>query len=378
MRSILDTDLYELTMGQAVLKKFPYAQAEYSFFNRRLKQQITREMADRIHKKILACQDLALTDYEANFLLVRCPYLQPWYVDWLRQFRLNAKHVTIYNSPTFSIDIKGPWCETIYWEVPILAIITEEIMLTQGVEVNLETQSIIARNKMAMLSDHACLFAEFGTRRRYSYEVQDAVLSNLRCASLLGTSNVHLAHKYDLKPIGTMAHEWIQAISGLVGLRHANKFALEAWNDVYGGDLGIALSDTFTSEAFFKDFDGSMSRMFDGVRHDSGNPMEFARRVIAHYTKLRINPFTKQIVFSDSLNVRKCIELADALRGKIQVSFGIGTHLTNDVPSTIPANIVIKLIAIDGIPVIKLSDDPGKAIGDPKAINVAKWTFGIA
>jgi len=383
VQSLLDNDTYKFSMQQAVLKKFPYAQAEYRFFNRNPKQQITKPMIDRIQEKILACQDLALTDDEANFLLAKCPYLQPWYVDWLRQFRLNAKHVKIYNSPTLSLDIEGPWCDTIYWEVPLLAIITEEIMKAQkelgdeefaGVE-------IAARIKGRKLAENNCKFADFGTRRRFSYEVHDAVIQNLEQGaggSFIGTSNVHFAMKYGLTPIGTMAHEWIQAISGLVGLRHANRFALDAWNDVYKGSLGIALTDTFGSAAFFKDFDGVQARLFDGLRHDSGDPLDFLAKAVAHYKSLGIDSKTKTIIYSDSLNVGKCAFYQRATAPSMKCAFGIGTHLTNDVPGTTPANIVIKLVEIDGIPVVKLSDDPGKAIGDPKAIDVAKWTFGIA
>jgi nicotinate phosphoribosyltransferase len=174
-----------------------------------------------------------------------------------------------------------------------------------------------------------------------------------------------------------MAHEWVQGVSALVGLRYANRFAMEAWNDVYNGDLGIALADTFGSNAFFRDFDGRLARMFDGVRHDSGNPFSFADQAIYHYERLRIDPKSKTIVFSDSLDVDKCVELQKAFGDKIKLSFGIGTHLTNDVPGTTPTNIVIKLTGIDGIPVVKLSDDMRKAIGDPKALDIALWTFGL-
>ena len=375
--TILDTDMYKFSMGQAVLKKFPHARAKYRFVNRNPRQVITPAMAERIQERVYEYIDATLNDEEVNFLLGNCRYLQPWYVDWLQQFRLNPLHVKVYNSPTFSLEVEGPWCETIYWEVPLLAIITNQIMEAQPASVDFQMQTDQAAQKLTALSNGLCSFAEFGTRRRYSYAVQDAVLRGLQGPNLVGTSNVHFAHKYGLRPIGTMAHEWIQAISGLVGLRHANKFALEAWNDVYNGDLGIALPDTFGSEAFFQDFDGMYSRLFDGVRHDSGDPLEFAKRTIEHYKAKRIDPTSKMIIFSDALNVAKCVEIKWQLTGKIGVSFGIGTHLTNDVPGTTPANIVIKLVEINDIPVVKLSDDPGKAIGDSKAIDVAKWTFGI-
>jgi len=366
-------------MGQAVLKKFPKAQATYRFVNRNAHQPVTKVMAKYVSSHMWGYSRAKLTDKESLFLREKCPFLEGWYIDWLEHFQPNPHLVKI--TPTDAgteIEISGLWAETIYWEVPLLAIVTEQIMAQQQPRPNWDEQKEQALKKAGMLLAEDCRFAEFGTRRRYSYHMQDMVVGALKkFPNFIGTSNVHFAMKHGVKPIGTMAHEWIQAISALVGLRHANKFALEAWNDVYEGDLGIALPDTFGTSAFLQDFDGKLARLFDGVRQDSGNSKEFARRMINHYKWLRVDPMSKTIIFSDSLDVPKCISLQREFAQQTKVAFGIGTNLTNDVPGTISANIVIKLVEIDNVPVVKLSDDPKKAIGDPKAIDVAKWTFGI-
>ena len=194
----------------------------------------------------------------------------------------------------------------------------------------------------------------------------------------LGTSNVHLAHAHDVQPVGTMAHEWIMAHSTLAGLRHANRFALKAWRKVYRGQLAIALTDTYTSEVFFRDFDFYYARVYDGVRQDSGPPLEFADQVVAHYKKLRIDPATKTIIFSDGLNAETAVRLKNHCGARIRCAFGIGTNLTNDFERSEALNIVIKLVGIDGVPVVKLTDDPAKATGPPDAIRAAKRAlFGV-
>jgi len=383
VKSMTDQDLYKLTMQQAALQLYPRATAKYRFVNRNKDQKITSEMIKNIREEVDGLYDsLLLTSLEADWLAKACPYLYPWYIKWLGSFRLDGRQVKISeHDGDMQLTIEGPWCETIYWEVPLLAIITRQIMKAQKELDDEEFAGVdmAARIKGKKLAENGCKFADFGTRRRFSYEVQDAVIQNLEWGaggSFIGTSNVHFAMKYGLKPIGTMAHEWIQAISGLVGLRHANRFALDAWNDVYKGSLGIALTDTFGSDAFFKDFTGVNARLFDGVRHDSGEPLSFLAKTVAHYKSLGIDPKTKTIIYSDSLNVDKCAFYQRASAPNMKCSFGIGTYLTNDVPGTRPANIVIKLVEIDGIPVVKLSDDPGKAVGDPAAISNARWTFG--
>lgn len=384
--SIIDTDLYKLTMGQAVMQHFPRAIAKYRFVNRNPDQPISGEMIEEIKQCIEDMSDLRLTFAEAEFLRDCCPYLTPWYVDWLYQFTFDPSQIKIFEVKRedgqfdMQLEVEGPWYKTIYWEVPLLAIITGVIMSKQKdiEDIDIDAQIVLAGKKAETLEAGDCRFAEFGTRRRFSSLVQAEVVATMSSfGNFIGTSNIRFAMDNIVKPIGTMAHEWVQGVSGIHGMWDANKLALELWADTYGGDLGIALPDTFGSGAFFKDFDKSLAKLYDGVRHDSGPPVDFGWRVVGHYEKLGIDPKPKMIVFSDSLNVDKCVRLAQYFKDKIKVSFGIGTHLTNDVPGTKPANVVLKLVGMDNHHVVKLSDDPGKEIGDSKAIEVAKWMFNI-
>ncbi|WP_333788161.1 nicotinate phosphoribosyltransferase, partial [Methanomethylovorans sp.] len=230
------------------------------------------------------------------------------------------------------------------------------------------------------LNGHGCLFTEFGTRRRRSFQLQDKVievLCGLPCFT--GTSNVHLARKYGIKPVGTIGHEWIMGNSALMGLRRANYFAFDNWVKVYAGNLGIALSDTFGTDAFFADFDLRLSKLYDGVRHDSGDPFGFTDKVIGHYRSMGIDPMKKTLVFSDSLHAADAIRLKEHCAGRINCSFGIGTSLTNNQDffrTTPPLNIVIKMHSINDIPVVKLSDSCEKETGDRDALRVANYIFG--
>jgi nicotinate phosphoribosyltransferase len=232
------------------------------------------------------------------------------------------------------------------------------------------------------LNTAGCKWADFGTRRRRSYEVQKTVIDALKTFNgFVGTSNVHFAHQFGCKPIGTMAHEWIMGNSAMCGLRRANKYALENWIEVYGADLGIALTDTYGTEAFLRDFDMQLAKLFDGPRHDSGSPYKFADTFINHYMGMRIDPLAKNIVFSDGLDTDLAVEIQGYCDRRIGCSFGIGTHFTNDfMTASDPAtksralNMVIKLRTCNGIEVVKLSDDEGKATGDKDAVRVAEWT----
>ncbi|MEZ5336471.1 MAG: nicotinate phosphoribosyltransferase [Methanolobus sp.] len=244
----------------------------------------------------------------------------------------------------------------------------------------LEDYAKLMVNFAMELEHNKCGFSEFGTRRRRSFELHDLVVRKLhKCKTFSGTSNVFLAKKYGVKATGTIGHEWIMGNSALVGLRNANLFALENWTTVYKGNLGIALSDTFGSEPFFRNFNLKLSKLYDGVRHDSGDPLAFAERVINHYEEMGINPLTKVIIFSDSLSAENAVKIKKECESRINCIFGIGTSLTNNhefFRSSPPLNMVIKLHSIDGIPVVKLSDDEGKETGDKDAIRVANYIFG--
>lgn len=390
IQSILDTDLYKLTMQQAILSQFPHAQAEY-VFNNRDKSFVfglekatpsdfsTDEFLCELKDSIAWLSELGLTQEEEIWLRDNCRFLKPAYLEYLRNYRFNPDELEIINhNGDLQIHIRGPWHSTVLWEVPLMAIISE--LYFKHVDTDWKWDREAYQCKTGDKADVIQKgFAEFGTRRRRSYEVQDAVVDILAAGNeCVGTSNVHLAMKYGMKPIGTMAHEWISAVAILDAMNHPNRAMMARWNKVYKGDLGIALTDTFGSDSFFRDFDLHWAKLYDGVRHDSGDPLEFADKVIAHYKKLNIDPMSKVIIFSDGLNAEKAAEIRAYCAGKIKCSFGIGTNLTNDFKDqgSKALNIVIKLWSINGRPAVKLSDVPTKAIGDRDAVRVMRWIHG--
>lgn len=394
IKSILDNDLYKFTMQLAVLELFPKAEAEYRFTNRG-SQRFSTEFVEELERIIGEdISKLVLTEEEYNWLSEHCPYLKPMYLEYLKNYRFNPGEVKVCLTKEKDLDIriKGPWHRTILWEIVLMATVSELYFTTiekesKGNSQNGRTsESILAayENKILemgkALEENNCLFSEFGTRRRRSSELHDHVIKALTgIKTLTGTSNVYFAKKYGLKPIGTVGHEWIMGTSALVGLRYANRFAFENWIEVYNGDLGIALTDTFGSKAFFKDMDLKLSKIYDGFRHDSGDPYNFVDAVIEHYRKMSIDPMKKLVVFSDALNSDTAIQLQKYCEGKINCSFGIGTSLTNNSDffrESPPLNMVIKLHSIDGIPVVKLSESPEKETGERDAIRVANYIFG--
>ena len=394
INSILDNDLYKFTMQLAVLELFPKAEAEYRFTNRgpqRFSTEFVEELERIIGEEI---PKLKLTEEEYYWLSEHCPYLKPMYLEYLKNFRFKPGEVKVCLTEEKELDIriKGPWHSTILWEIILMAAVSELYFTTiekewkGNSENGCTSESLLAAYGEKILEigkaleENDCLFSEFGTRRRRSSELHDRVMKTLiQIKTLTGTSNVYFAKKYGLKPIGTVGHEWIMGTSALVGLRYANRFAFENWVDVYKGDLGIALTDTFGSDAFFKDMDLKLSKIYDGFRHDSGDPYDFVDTVIGHYRKMGIDPMKKLIVFSDALDADTAIRLKKYCEGKINCSFGIGTSLTNNSDffrESPPLNMVIKLHSINGIPVVKLSDSPEKETGEKDAIRVANYIFG--
>ncbi|HII79950.1 MAG TPA: nicotinate phosphoribosyltransferase [Methanosarcina sp.] len=394
IKSILDNDLYKFTMQMAVLELFPKAEAEYRFTNRgsqRFSEEFIKKLRRVIDEEI---SGLRLTEDEYHWLDEQCTFLKPMYLEYLKNFRFKPEEVEVCLTREKDLDmrIKGPWHSTILWEIVLMAAVSELYFTTVEKDWNdskkksgtskpvLEAygEKILEIGKF--LEENGCLFSEFGTRRRRSFELHDQVMKNLiQIKTLTGTSNVYFAKKYGVKPIGTVGHEWIMGTSALVGLRYANRFAFENWVEVYKGDLGIALTDTFGSEAFFKDMDLKLSKIYDGFRHDSGDPLAFVDRVIEHYRKMGIDPMKKVIVFSDALDAETAVRLKKYCQGKINCSFGIGTSLTNNSEffrESPPLNMVIKLHSINGIPVVKLSDSPEKETGERDALRVANYIVG--
>jgi nicotinate phosphoribosyltransferase len=378
--SMLDNDFYKFTMQQGVIRLFPGAKARYQFINRG-KHSFPPGFGQALRNAVDALAGLQLSREEKRFLKVTCPYLDPLYLDFLEGYRYNPEEVHIQqHNDELQVHIEGLWYRTILWEVPIMSLICELYYRLNNVE-RISNEEVIQRTleKIERYHSLGVTVAEFGTRRRHSYEVHRHVVQALKqygTGSFVGTSNVHMAMINQTKPIGTHAHEWFMFHAAQYGFKMANALGLEHWVQVYRGDLGIALSDTYTTEVFFKQFDKMFSKLFDGVRHDSSDPLMFADKVIYHYQRLGIDPKSKTIIFSDALNYEKVARL-----DRIGMSFGIGTNLTNDVgPQAM--NIVVKMTEAhpqDGewTEVIKLSDEHGKYTGSENIITLAKTILNI-
>ncbi len=365
--SLLDTDLYKFTMMQVVWDRFPQARAEYKFQCRSQDADLT-PLAAEIRTELDTLAALRLSHDEAQFLR-SIRYIRPEFVDFLEHFTLDPSQIEISTESGFELRIRGPWLTTILFEVPVLATINE-IWSRHHFPLAPEREAEGLRRldeKLALLqmASLPVRVMEFGTRRRYSQAWQEHVTERL-APHLIGTSNVHLAHKLDLKPFGTMAHEFLQAGQALAPLLSSQKFMLEAWMQFYRGDLGIALSDVFGFDVFLVDFDRLFAKAYDGCRHDSGDPAAWGEKLLAHYEGLGVDARSKTAVFSDGLNIPKAITLAERFEGRIRTIFGIGTDLSNDLGDK-AFQIVIKLVRLNGQPVVKLSDSPGKAITDDKA-----------
>jgi len=307
--SILDNDLYKFTMQNAVVSLFPRARAKFEFINRG-KTVFPEGFAEKLRTKINKLSEVSLHDSEKKFLEDICYYLPPTYFDFLQGYKFNSDEVIIEQSGgDVSILVEGYWYRTILWEVPLMAMISELYFEMTKPEILSKEEIIIKTAKKALhFAELGILFADFGTRRRFSQENHDLVVATLKKNApdnIVGTSNVYFAKKYNLTPIGTHAHEWFMFHAAKYGFKMANKLALENWVKIYRGDLGIALSDTFTTEVFYLWFDTKLAKLFDGVRQDSGDPFEFAEKTINHYNKLKIDAKSKSIVFSDGLNPQK-------------------------------------------------------------------------
>jgi nicotinate phosphoribosyltransferase len=385
LSSILDNDFYKFTMQHGVVNLFPKARARYEFINRG-KHRFPDGFASQLRASVDAMSGLKLTLQEKEYLAITCPYLNPTYLDFLQGYCYNPEEVVIeQKGDNVHIFMEGYWYRTILWEIPLLSLVSELYYKMTGEQRNNDDVVIkVTKEKIEKYNTLGVTVAEFGTRRRHSYQVHQLVMQALKQYgqnSFVGSSNVHFAMVNGVKPIGTHAHEWFMFHAAKYGFKMANSLGLENWVKVYRGDLGIALSDTYTTNVFYDQFDRMFAKLFDGVRHDSGDAIEFAQQTIAHYQKLGIDPMSKTIIFSDALNYEKVARIADFCREKIGMSFGIGTNLTNDVGLK-PMNIVIKMVEAfpDGgewTPVVKLSDEKGKYTGDEKMIRLAKTILSI-
>jgi nicotinate phosphoribosyltransferase len=373
VRSLLETDLYKFTMWQALLHSHPSAHAEYEFVCRNQTAFPLSDLKEEVEAQLDHLCGMSFTEDELNYLR-SLRYIKSDFVDFLTVFRFQRKFIEVRaEGDTLVIHAEGPQVHIMAYEIFVLYIVNELYFRRVGTPAALEEGRKRLGEKIAQLKvfgtnpalRHPFEFSDFGLRRRFSAAWHDEVVERLarempECFK--GTSNVYIAKKFGLIPIGTMAHEYMQSFQAFgVRLREFQKASLEAWVQEYRGDLGIALTDVVGMDAFLNDFDLYFAKLFDGLRHDSGDPVVWGEKAIAHYQALRIDSNTKRLVFSDGLDFETAFRLYRQFADRIMVGFGIGTWLTNDVGIK-PLNIVMKLIRLNGQSVAKLSDSPGKTL----------------
>lgn len=386
--SILDTDLYKFTTGYAYAKLFPRAHGRFAFVDRN-NTIYPAGFAELVRVELDQMSQLCLTHEEAEFLRRECPYLPPFYIDYLKGYRFDPSEVKVTQDEEghLKIEAEGLLYRITMWETPILAIVSELYYRVAGSEPDFEHVRREAIKKAQEMKAHDLRVSIFGMRRRFSSVVENevtAILKEHAGDSLFGTSNVYFAMKHGIRVTGTHPHEWVQFHGAIYGYKMANYMSMENWIDVYDGDLGTVLTDTYTTDVFMRNFSKKHAMLFTSIRHDSGDPYLFVDKALRRYKELKIDPMLKYIVFSDSLNVPKAIDIKTYCKGKITATFGIGTNLTNDVGNGVqPMNIVMKLVACRMSPsqqwhhCVKLSDVQGKHIGDPGEIHLAQATLGI-
>ncbi|MDR7093197.1 nicotinate phosphoribosyltransferase [Hydrogenophaga laconesensis] len=376
VNSLLGTDLYKFTMLQPMLHRMPANQAEYRFVCRNVPERPLSEIRDEVERQIEHLCSLRFTEDELSYL-GGLRYIKSDFIDFLRIFQLQRRYITVSaDGDLLSIVARGPQIHVMLFEIFVLAIVNEIHFRRLDAAGVLDEGRRRLREKIALLKAfgaqsagrrHPFEFFDFGVRRRYSAAWQEevvAIFAKEVPAFFKGTSNVYLARKYGLVPIGTMAHEYLQTFQAMgVQLKGFQKAALENWVQEYRGDLGVALTDVVGMDAFIADFDLYFAKLFDGLRHDSGDPVAWGEKALAHYERLKINAHTKRLVFSDGLDLPAALKLYDHFADRIQTGFGIGTNLTNDVGLR-PLSIVMKLVSCNGQPVAKLSDSPGKTLCD--------------
>lgn len=388
IESLLDTDLYKFTMMQCVLHQFPGAEVAYRFRCRNVGVELG-PYADEIRDEIHHLCSLRFKDEELEYL-AGLRFIKSDFVDFLSLFHLKEKYITVKadsEAPNgIDITIEGPWLHTILFEIPVLAIVNEVYFRHQMPVADEKEGMKRLRAKIDLIRNEPdndnLKITDFGTRRRFSRAwqttVTETLIRELGREKFAGTSNVDLARRYGLIPIGTMAHEYLQACQALgPRLRDSQVYGFEMWAKEYRGDLGIALSDVYGMDPFLKDFDMFFCKLFDGARHDSGNPFLWGEKMIEHYRRNKCDPRGKTLIFSDALTVPRIIELYRRFNHRIGVGFGIGTNLMNDLGPE-PLNIVVKMIRANGQPVAKISDTPEKGMcEDLTYLAYLKQVFGI-
>lgn len=371
--SLLETDQYKFNMGNVIFKKFNDYTTTWAFKCRNKDVKFTDEMVNEIKEQFDHYCALRFTDDELSWLKSNLPWLSEGYINYLKfwhpireEVSINENNIVPYNDCGLAIEAKGTWLNTSMYEIALLAIVNEVYF---SFKYNIKEKEEIFRQKTIKKFENCNIgaFSEFGLRRRLSKESQDWLIGYIvdnKINGFVGTSNVYLAKKYGVKAVGTMAHEFIQCV-GQGNPKHdkaySNYYAMKAWVDEYQTRNGIVLGDTITTDCFLKDFDLTFANLFSGVRHDSGDPIEWGEKIIARYIELGVDPKTKTLLFSDSLTFEKAMKIYNHFKGRINVAFGIGTFLSNDTDVN-PLNIVMKVIECNNLPNAKMSDDKGKGM----------------
>lgn len=381
-----DDDLYKFTMCCAVIDNYPRAMVKYQFVDRN-NTVYPEGFAAELNDQIEALAGVTITDEEIDFMKRRCYYLPHWFYTYLKGFRYDSRWVDCHQDAEGHLHIlfEGNWSETILLEVKVLAIISELYYIMTGRNRHFDYEAYYrkAYHKAERLLGAGCIYSDFGTRRRASLEAEETVVKAMKDCNasrewpgrFVGTSNIYLAMKYDMTPVGTMAHEFVCAIAAMYGPQMANHIAMNKWRNTFRGALGTYLYDSFGWDIFNKNFSEDFANLFKGLRVDSGNNREQLHLIVEKYRSLGIDPRTKQVIFSNALNTDQAIEIQQYAKGLCQPSFGIGTHFTNDFDGVDPLNIVIKLVAAKITEswdfyneTCKLSEDAGKHTGDPEVI----------
>ena len=392
LRSMIENDLYKFSMSYYYQRTTPDGIGTF-YFTDRNGQTFTEEFVGALKNEFKKLETLALTDDEFEWCIKNISYIPRCYFEWLKGFRFDSSIITVFldNESHLHIEATDNIYKVTLYEIPILSTVSElYYKMYEAHDIDWNYIDAQLARKAEISNSNKLKFANFGMRRRYSHEIEDHVTEYMtqNAKYFIGSSTVYFAKKYqairkDLKPIGTMAHELMMATAAFMGPKEANYFVMSKWNEIYGGAMGTMLPDCFTTDVFLRNFSMSMAKLYDGVRHDSGDPFAFGDKIIAKYESYHINPCTKSIVFSDSLDFDRALAIQKYFEGRIMVSFGIGTNLTNDVGTVKPLNIVMKLKTFQvnsRQPVyrcVKLSDVPGKELGDPDEVHSYKVILGL-
>lgn len=392
---LTDNDAYTFSVCYLYLTKFPRAHGRYTFIDRN-NTLYPAGFAEKLREQLKAMEDIAISDEEIAFMHRKCYYFPNWFYTFLRGYRFNASEVSISQDSQgrLEVSVEGLLWKTVFWEVPILAIVSELKHSLDGDQKEYDAKRELEKSKLKgeHLINNGLAFAEFGTRRRFSFDHQDLVLQGLVAAGgedrrgpggFSGSSNVFFSMKYDLTPIGTMSHQVISFLGAIFGYKEANFMAMNYWQEAFDSDLGTYLYDTFGWNAFQLNFSKKYAKLFDGLRVDSGDNFQAVDKIVKKYMELNINPLSKSLTFSNGLSVEEAIEIHRYCQGKIGDNYGIGTFLTCDVDGVEPMNIVMKLTAArltEKKPwqkAVKLSDDVGKYTGDADEVELALKTLGL-